>query len=483
MSYRRIFKSSAIIGSSSAINVLISIVKVKVLAMLLGPTGVGLLGIYQNILNLVTTIFGLGLDGSGVRKLSASSGDDDAVSLLRRTLLLSNVVLGTIGMLLLMLFREPIAMLVFGDVENSTSIGWLGVGMLFSLITVSQLAFLQGLRRISELAKINVLGMLGGAIFGIIAIFAAGQDGLIAFIVVAPISTVIVSFYYTKKILLNKSPCDYKAIYQEWYSLLDLGIPLMVATLVSLATQLAARSIVLDKLGVEAIGHFQAAWSISMTYIGFVLAAMGTDYFPRLSSVINDSSKSRKMVGEQSEVALLLAGPILLWMFALSPLIIEIMYSDSFSPASDILRWQVMGDILKIVGWSMGFVVLASGRGKLFILTQINWNVIYLTTLLVGLDEVGLIMTGISFVIAYMCQAAVVAFVSRKLIGYKISSNNILLVILLFGVCAAGLVIGTKSIVLSYIFNILTAISFTLFSFYRLDQLLDLRGWVHNKLK
>ena len=57
--YGQILKSSAIIGGSSAVNLALSIVRTKVMAVLLGPAGFGLFGIYGTILDLVRAIGGM----------------------------------------------------------------------------------------------------------------------------------------------------------------------------------------------------------------------------------------------------------------------------------------------------------------------------------------------------------------------------------------------------------------------------------------
>ena len=74
-SYREIFRSSAIIGSASIANILIGIVRMKVLAVLLGPAGVGLMGLYQNIMGTAATLTGCGMETSGVRHIASSKSD------------------------------------------------------------------------------------------------------------------------------------------------------------------------------------------------------------------------------------------------------------------------------------------------------------------------------------------------------------------------------------------------------------------------
>ena len=72
-SHRQVFRSSAVIGGSSAINMIIGIVKVKVLAVLLGPAGIGLMGLYQNIMGMAATLAGCGIGSSGVRQVASSA--------------------------------------------------------------------------------------------------------------------------------------------------------------------------------------------------------------------------------------------------------------------------------------------------------------------------------------------------------------------------------------------------------------------------
>ena len=124
-SHREIFRSSVIIGGSQALQIAIGIIRVKVLAVLLGPAGIGLLGIYQNITGVATTVAGCGLDNSGVRQLASSAGSEEVLTAVRRALLFSNVVLGLTGMWAVWLLREPIAQVgLMGQFHQMMWVGW-----------------------------------------------------------------------------------------------------------------------------------------------------------------------------------------------------------------------------------------------------------------------------------------------------------------------------------------------------------------------
>lgn len=482
-SHRQIFKSSAIIGGASLINILIGIAKVKLLAVLLGPAGVGLMGLYQNIMSMASTLAGCGMGSSGVRQLAASAGEAETLAIVRRALWLGNLVLGLAGMVILWLLREPVALWIFGDSAHVSEVGWLGVGVLLTLIAASQTALLQGLRRIGDLARVKIISAIIGAIMGLLLVYWLHRDGVLWFVLTAPAISVIVASHYAARLPRPQTERDWQVIRQEWQAMLKLGIPFMAAGLLTLATQLAARSIILRELGLDASGYFQAAWAISMTYIGFVLGAMGADYYPRLTEAINDHPGARKLVNEQTEMALLLAGPALLAMITLAPWIIQLLYAASFAPAADVLRWQGLGDILKVASWPMGFILLAMGRGGTYIVTEFTWSATYLGTIVLGIQEWELVIAGMGFWVAYLVYFFVLAGIAARLIDHKPDRRNFVFMLLLL--LAGGLVlyIAELSTGMGVGAGLLATTVAGIYSLRRLDELMDVRKWVRRRIR
>ncbi len=448
------------------------------LAVLLGPAGVGLMGIYQNIMATASTLAGCGLSSSGVRQIALSQGDESILPLVRRALFLANLLLGVLGMALLWLISEPVSEIMFHDTAHAGEVGWLGVGVFLSLIASSQMALLQGLRHIGDIARVNVLGSLAGSVAGVCVVWWLGQDGVHWFVLAAPASSVLFSSWYAARLPHSHAEHDWPVLRAQWQAMMTLGVPIMVAGLLTSATQLAARTLVIKDLGLDASGYFQAAWTISITYVGFMLTAMGSDYLPRLTGDIHDHERARHLVNEQTEMALLMAGPVLLGMLTLAQWLIGLMYTQDFAPAADILRWQVMGDIFRIVGWPMGFVVLAKGRGDVFVATQFNWNAIYLLCLWFGIGSMGLLAVGVGFFVASVLQVGVVRLVVGRLIGFASQTRNIRIFAALLA--AAGAILCANEYLVSYSLLIggLLTLWFGGFSLWRLNHLLDLSGVV-----
>jgi antigen flippase len=54
-SHREILKSSSIVGGAQAINCVVGLLRIKAVALLLGPSDVGLVGLYVSAIGLVGT--------------------------------------------------------------------------------------------------------------------------------------------------------------------------------------------------------------------------------------------------------------------------------------------------------------------------------------------------------------------------------------------------------------------------------------------
>src|SRR5690606_755751 len=97
--YGDIIKSMSVIGLSQLISIALSILRIKVLAVLLGPTGVGLFGLYNVILDLGASIAGVGVQSSGVRQVAVavSEGDSARIALVAQVISRLSLGLGVIG--------------------------------------------------------------------------------------------------------------------------------------------------------------------------------------------------------------------------------------------------------------------------------------------------------------------------------------------------------------------------------------------------
>lgn len=442
-SHREILRATSITGAASVLNILISIVRTKVLALLIGPAGVGLFGLFSRVLGTASMLAGMGLSHSGVRQLAAATDDPAALARVRKALWYASLALGALGMLVMWLLRAPIADLVFGDTARASEVAWLGLGLMLTLITTSQTALLQGLRRIGDMARVSVLGAITGSILAVVLAWQLHLDGVVWMVVFMPLASALVAALFVAR-LPRATPWRPKPreLWTEWRSLFGLGVAVMAATVLSSLAQLATRSLTTDAIDMDATGHFEAAWAISMTYIGFVLTAMGADYYPRLTAAVADRASANRLVNEQAEVALILAAPVLVGIVSFAPVVIHLLYSAEFEPAIEVLQLQVLGDVLKVAAWPMGFILLARSANRAFFLTELLWNAVYVGSVALLLPAIGLAATGAAFIIGYVFYTAMIYFVVARLQGFRPTRRVVLLLLVTLMTAVAVFVVS-----------------------------------------
>jgi PST family polysaccharide transporter len=424
--YGQILKSSALIGGSSVLNIGLGIVRTKAMALLLGPAGIGLLGIYGSIADLARTIAGMGINSSGVRQIAeaTSSGDNTRIARTVTTLRRVALLLGILGGLLLVAFCLPVAHLSFGQNGNAGAVALLSLAVLFGAVSSGQIALVQGMRRIADLARANVWGGLYGTLLSILIIYFLRKDGVVPALVCVAAMGIVTSWWYSRKIRVERVAMRLADISAEVSALLKLGLVFMASAFMAMGVAYLVRIIVLRKMGEDAAGFYQSAWTLGGLYVGFILQAMGADFFPRLTAVAHDHVECNRLVNEQAEVGLLMAGPGVLGTLTFAPLVIQVFYSAKFGPAVEILRWICLGMILRVASWPMGFIPVAKGARQAFFWSELVGNAVQVALVWYCLQRFGLNGTGIAFFGSYVFFWFLVYAIVRSMSGFRWSAAN-----------------------------------------------------------
>ena len=409
-----------VIGSAQVSEILISIFRMKVLAILLGPSGIGLLSIYYSFLSVVQQTAGLGMASSGVQKIASSSNDRASLSRVRRVLFAAHLIQGILAMIAVWLLRERIAIWLFGDALRAKEVGIIGIAILLCLLGSAQTALLQGLRKISDLGRVTVIGAFVGTLTGLAAVWLQGENGLVWLVLLQPLAAVFIALRYTRR--LPKPTAVSLTIFETWEvwkPMVKLGVAFMLGGLATAATLLIVRGHISQELGLDAAGHFAAAWGVTMTYVGFLLGAMAADYYPRLAQVIDDKAAAVRLINDQAQLGLAIGGPVLLLMIGLAPWVVTLLYSSAFEPAAKLLQWQMIGNVLKLASWAISFSIVAAARGKTFFLMELSFNIVFISMTFIFMPFLGLEVTAYAFVFGYLVYLTIVYLLAWRIHGFR----------------------------------------------------------------
>ena len=439
MPHREIFRSTLLLGSGALITAVIGIVRLKAVALMVGPVGLGLLALLLNIIGVAAVIAGAGLNGSGVRQLAAtrSQGTNEELAATWRAILMETALLAIAGSLAVWLLRRPIAEHIVLRPELAGEVGWLAPAVGLTVVSVTAVTLLNGYRRNADLASSQILGALLGTVGGLLALKAWGEDGLIAYVLLAPASALLVAGAYALRLPRPPARPGISAVRNQAAALLRLGLPYMLSGLAMNLALLATRTMVNDAIGAVALGLFSAVWIISVTYVNVAVQAMSVDFLPHFSSVSHDRERSATLLSAQIETALLLTAPLFLVAAATAPWLLQLAYSTAFMPAADLLRWQILGDVLKLVSWPLTIAMLASGRGKTFLATEAGASFFFVAFIWLTIDRLGLIAPGIAYFAMYAVHSTLLLALASRFLHFRMSGALVLLLVAVLVAAAA----------------------------------------------
>jgi len=466
--YGQILKSSALIGGSSVLNIAIGIVRTKAMAVFLGPAGFGLLSVYGSIVDLAQSIAGMGINSSGVRQIAEAVGSRETERIARTVVVLrrASLVLGVLGAVLLVVFSSQVSTVTFGSDQHAAAVAVLSLAVLFRLVSASQGALIQGMRRISDLAMMGVLGALFGTIISIPIVYVLREKGVAPSLVGVAAMMIVTSWWYSRKVEIQPPAMTAFQIKQELALLLKLGFAFMASGFLVMGAAYAVRIMVLRMVSFDAAGFYQSAWTLGGLYVAFILQAMGADFYPRLTAVAKDNAACNRVVNEQAQVSLLLAGPGVIATLTFAPFVIELFYSAKFDAAVEVLRWICLGMALRVITWPMGFIILAKGAQHYFFWTELAWTVVNVGLSWICIKSFGLNGAGIAFFGSYVFHGLMIYPIVRWLSGFRWSAANRqtgLLFLSLIAVVFCGFYIlptllatgiGTLAVILSGVYSI-----------------------------
>ena len=425
-SYRDMLKSTALIGGSSVINVCIGMLRTKIMALLLDPAGYGVLGAFIQIGELGRTVAQMGINASGVRQIAEAVASQDqqraavTITVLRRVSLLC----GLLGAALVGVLAGPISVLTFGNHRYETAIELLGVATFLSVIAGGQSALLQGMRRIGDLARLAVIGGVMGTAISIPMVYFLGTDGLAPSLVIVAAATLFASWWFCRRIEVRAPQMTLRDAARESASLLKLGFAFMGSGLIMTGASYLVRTIVMRKSGLDAAGAYYAAWTLGGLYLGFVLQALATDFYPRLVGVVHDNDECNRLVNEQAHVSMLLAIPGILFTLTIASLAVKVFYSAKFGPAVTALQWICLGMAVRVLSWPIGYIVAAKNRQAIFFTLEVVWAAINVSLTWWSVEAFGVSGAGMAFLGANLVHLLIVYPTVNRMTGFRWTAVN-----------------------------------------------------------
>jgi O-antigen/teichoic acid export membrane protein len=485
-SYRQIMKATSIFGGVQIFNIVIQIIRSKVIAILLGPAGMGIMGLLNSTVSVVTSLTNFGLGTSAVKDIAAanSSGDIQKISRIATVFKRLVWITGLLGTIITLFLSPWLSQLTFGNRDYTLAFIWISITLLFSQLSSGQLVILQGMRRLKQLANANIFGSALGLFITVPLYYFFGFDGIVPGIISTAFATLLLSWFYARKVEIITIRISRLEALTEGKSMLQMGFMISLSGLLTVGSSYIVRVFMSRTGGIEQVGLYNAGFAIINTYVGLIFNAMATDYYPRLSIVAYNNKLCKQTINQQAEISILILAPILIAFLTFINWVIILLYSKQFIAVNEMIYWAALGMFFKAASWCIAFIFLAKRTSKLFFLNELIVNAYLLALNLWGYHFLGLTGLGLSFALAYLFYLIQVYLISKIKFDFSFDKAFLKIFTIQFGLAVLSFV-AVRYLRQPYPY-IVGAILVGISGFYslkELDKRLELRKYIYQYLK
>lgn len=417
-SSRSIFKVTSIFASIQLVNVVLTIIRTKISAILIGVSGVGMVGIFINLIGLISGFTNFGIPIVGVQEISSTKNKE---VITKRTLsLLFNITLltGLLGSFIVLLFHQYIFYESFKRDIDLIWIPFLIFIPFFNHITAGITAYYQGKQEHSLVIRISLISGFLALVLNLTLFYFYGAVGIIPSMMLASMITSVYLIRKVRKSLVFNFNMKILKIVKLGKSILKNGFLVNIGGMLVLLVTTITQSVVNLDSGLYNVGLFNTAFTIINSYLGLVFISMSTEYFPRLSSLFRTDKNLSIIINQQILLLLRIISPMIIFLIMFSEQIINVLYSKEFLECQDLLLLLSIGIFFKVLSWPLAYVFLAAGNSKLFLKNEVIINAFILISQLIGYKLNGLEGIGYGFIISQCLYCLIVAYSSK--INYDI---------------------------------------------------------------
>lgn len=373
-----IIKVFSLTSIATLVRMCTGLISVKVVASIIGPSGVALVGQLGNFSSILLTFSNGGINGGITKYVSEYKTEETKLKLFLSTAFKITIGCSIICGLLLILFHTWLSNKVMLTPEYGYVFLIFGITIIFYALNNMLISTVNGFKEFRKYVYINIANSIIGVTFSVALVLCLGLPGaLISSVTYQSVMLFVTvcmvrktqwfqwKYYKSKfnKIIANK--------YFK-YSLMTLTVALTTPIV-----QMILRGYVMAKISTVEAGWWEGMNRISAMYLLVITSSFSVYYLPRLSE-IHDKLELRKEIIKVYKVIvpILIIGIIIIYLGRY--LIINILFTKDFLPMSQLFSWQLMGDFFKICSWLLSYIMIAKAMTKIFIFSEVFFNALYL---------------------------------------------------------------------------------------------------------
>lgn len=383
----------------------------KYIAIFFGPSFTTAFGNFQNF-NQILLIISSGGINQGVTKYIAEFKDNpEKLNLIMsgglKIVLLCSSISAFIGFFL----ASSVSELIFNTKEYESLIKFTCVTVFFSSLNLFFLAIINGLSLVAVYIKMNVVQSILILISSIFSMLFWGFQGALFSLSIAQVAISCVIFRY---FFLNGKLLTIKYSNVCGGGALMMFLPFIVMTITSSilhpVSMMLIRSYISERISIEIAGFWSAGTYISSMLLTIFSTAIATYYLPKISRLTCKGELFKELKGGLA-FAIPVSAVILALIFCLRDFIVVSLFTKDYTPISEFIGWQLLGDFVKIVSWFFSYFMIAKKLTSYYLITEV---LLYLSFCLLSMVFIGLYAfpgVGIAYLVSNLIYLLLVVIV------------------------------------------------------------------------
>ena len=418
--YSHILRYTGLFGGVQGLNILIGIVRNKLVAMILGPNGMGLISLFNSTIKLVSDSTSFGISMSAVRNISEDFDRQNIEKLEADVALVRSwsFLTALLGMFVCIAFSPLLSSFTFSWHGHTLHFIFLSPIVAMTAITGGELAVLKGVRRLKALAGISVYSVIGALLVSVPLYYIYKEKAIVPSLVIMAFIQMALTIAVSYKIFPLRLSLS-RSVLRQGYSMIRLGIAFVFAGILGSGADFVIRSYISNVAGIDTVGLFNAGYMLTMTYVGTVFSAMETDFFPRLSGVSSLGFTFNRTVSNQIEVMLLLVSPLLVVFTFTLPILLPLLYTGEFLPALGMIQIIVLAMYFRALKLPVEYIPLAKGDSLSYLFLEAFYDIVLVVLVIILFRKFGLTGAGVAVTLAGIIDFIVVFIYARLRYAYK----------------------------------------------------------------
>jgi O-antigen/teichoic acid export membrane protein len=436
--YDHVIKYTGLFGGVQGIMMLVSVVRNKIVSELLGPSGLAIINLFNNAINLINQSTNFGISFSAVKHVAEifDQGTEEEVTHFVRTVRTFCLMTGLLGMLVCLALCHQLSYWTFESYDYAWHFAVLSVVVCMLTVQGGEMAILKGLKKLKKVAVIALFGAIATLVICAPIYYFWRIEGIVYSLVLSGAAVLAIHLHESNKVIPWRVSLFSKQEYANGIPMVKLGIGYIIAGIFGQGAEYIIRTLILRFGELADVGLYTSGYTLAVSYANLVFVAFEADYFPRLSASQHDLGRMNQTINQQIEVGTLLMAPLLTLFVLAMPVLVPLLFSSKFVDAVPMAICASFYIFFKALTLPTAYLALAKGDSRMYMMTELIYDIFIAVAIPFAFKWWGLEGAGWALSLAGFMDMVLIHTLYSIKYGYRLEVSKIKFYILQF-ICFA----------------------------------------------